>query len=90
MARRTHEMATVAKQIVHSSVERQETLRLVAGFETPHLSLLLTGGLMRHLRSVVGVLARVMVRSGQYLSGRRRIAFQPIGRQANGPGALPF
>ena len=64
MARRTHEMSTVAEQIVHSSMKCQEALRMVSGFETPHLALLLTRWLMRHLRSVVRVLARVMVRPG--------------------------
>ena len=55
MTRRSHEMATVSEQIIHSSVERLEPLRLVSGFETPHLSPLLTGRLMRHLRFIAPV-----------------------------------
>lgn len=83
-------MTTIAKQVVHSCVQRQEALRLVPRFETPHLSFLLTRRLMRHLCSVVNVLARTMVRSRQDLSGRRRITCQPVSRQANGLGALPL
>ncbi len=44
------------EEIEHESVYRQEALRMSDGFEPPHLTLPLSGGLMGDLRSIVLVL----------------------------------
>ena len=49
-------MTSHTKEIVNESAHRQETLRVRGGFEPVHLSLALSGRLMRDLRSIVLVL----------------------------------
>ena len=65
MIRCTKQMPAVAEQVVHPSVNREETLGLMQRLEPPHLSLPLPGPLMGHFRPIIGVLGSVVVSSPQ-------------------------
>jgi len=47
MAHRSKMVTTVPEKVVHTSVVTEKTLRLMSGFEPPHLPLSLSGGLVR-------------------------------------------
>ena len=60
MVHRTKMMATVPEEIVNTSVITEKTLRLMSGFEPPHLPLSLSSGLVRQFGSVIRVLLGVV------------------------------
>ena len=57
-----------AEEIQHEAVGREKSLRVRGGFEPTYLTLALPPGLMRDLRSIVRVLARVMDDIGHHLT----------------------
>ena len=56
----TQQMASDSEEIQDDSVDRQESLGLSGGLEPPHLSLSLSGWLVRDLSPIVGVSAGVV------------------------------
>ena len=78
------EVAADTKEILHGSVYREKPLRVRGGFKPAHLSLALSGRLMRDLRSVVLVLPRAVHDGRHHGTVRRRVTAQlvcdPVGR----------
>ena len=70
------------KQVQDDPVNREESLRLTDRFEAAHLSLSLSRRLMRDLRSVVGVLPRIVADGGYGAPMRSAITPQLVGHQA--------
>jgi hypothetical protein len=67
-------MATVPEEIVNTSVDAEKALRLMSGFEPPHLPLSLSGGLVRQLSTIIRVLLCVVNRTRYHRACGRRIA----------------
>jgi hypothetical protein len=78
------------KEIANDPVHRQETLRVSAGFEPPHLSLALAGRLMGDFRSIVLVLLRAVNHRRHHEAVGRRVAAQLVGDQPSRRTALRF
>ena len=80
-----HEVPPNPEQVQDYSMNGEEALRLSWRFEPAHLPLSLSCRLMRDLRSVIGVLPRVVDngRHGGAMSGaiaRQLVRDQPVGR----------
>ena len=85
---RAHEVPSNPEEVLDDSVNGEEALRLAWRLEPAHLSFALPGRLMGDLRSVVGVLHRIVDqgRHGDSMSGA--IAPQLVGHQQQGLGSL--
>ena len=77
-------------RIENDSVHRQESLRVGGGFEPAHLSLALSGRLMRAFCSIVLVPLRTMNDRRHHEAMRRRVAAKLVGNQTPRRPALPF
>src|SRR5712692_6508258 len=83
-------MTPHAKEIPNEAVHRQESLRLSAGFEPPHLPLALAGRLMRDFCAIVLVLLRAVNDGWHHDAVGRRVAAKLVGDQTPWRTALPF
>ena len=71
-------------------MQSQKPLSVMSGLESAHLTLPLTGWLMRHFTSVVGVLLGVVNRRRQSTSGGRPVAAELVGHQPSWLFLLAF
>jgi len=78
------------KQILHTTMHRQEALRVSDRLEPAHLALALPRRLMRDLRSVVLVLLRAVYDGRHHGTVRRGITTQLVGDQPARRAALIF
>ena len=80
---RPKQVAPHAEQIPNEAVHGQESLRVSHGFEPPHLSLTLTGRLMRDFSAIVLVLRRAVHDRGHDAAVGRRVAAQFVRDQTS-------
>ncbi len=83
-------MTSHAKEILNEAVHRQESLRVSGGFEPPHLTLPLSGRLVRDFDSVVLVLFGAVYNRRHDRAVGNRVAAQLVGDQTPRHTALPF
>ena len=81
MIGRSEKVTTVAEQIANASMDRKKALSLMSRLEASHRSFPLAGRLMGQLGAVVGVLCRVVERTGTSIPDGRPIARQLVGEQ---------
>jgi len=74
MIHRSKMVTTVPEKVVHTRVVTEKALRLISGFEPPHLPLSLSGGLVRQLGTIIRVLLRVVNCIRYHRACGRRIA----------------
>ena len=63
MVHRPKMVTTIPEKIVYAGMYPEKALRLMPGFEPPHLPLSLSGSLVRYLSPIVGVLLGVVHRA---------------------------
>jgi hypothetical protein len=72
--RRAEQVTSHSEQIPHEAVDRHEALCLPSSFEPSHLSLALSGRLMRELSAIVLVLLRAVHDRGHHAAMGRSVA----------------
>jgi hypothetical protein len=75
MVHRSKMVTTVPEKVVHTSVVTEKALRLISGFESPHLPFSLSGGLVRQLGTIIRVLLGVVNGARYNRTSSWRIAF---------------
>ncbi len=90
MVSRAHEVPPNPEKVLDDSVNGEEALRLAWRLEPAHLSFPLPGRLVGDLRSVVGVLPRIVDNGGHGGSMSGAIAAQFVRNQPVGFHSLSF
>ena len=90
MMGRPQQMSAHPEEILPHAVDRREALQLDGRLEAPHLALMLSRRLMRHLGAVVRILIRDVNDRRHHGPRGRRVAPQFIGDQPAGYAALAF
>ncbi len=80
---RADKVPSNAEQVLDDCVSREESLRLAWRLELAHLSFPLPGRLVRDLRSVVGVLPRIVDDGRHGAPPRRAATSHPRGEPGN-------
>jgi len=75
-------MTAVPEQTVHSRVKRQETLRLMPRSESPNLSFVLPGRLVREFGPIIRVLTCVVYRFKHHFADGRWVTTQHVGGES--------
>ena len=90
VVRRSEQVTPNPKEILDESMHRQESLRVHGGLEPSHLSLALSGRLVRDLGSVVLILVGAVHNRRQDRAVGSRVAAQLIRDQSSRFTALPL
>ncbi len=87
---RPKQVAADAEEVEHESVHGEESLRVLGGLESSHLTLALSRRLMGHLRSIVLVLPRAVYHRRHHGTMGRGVAPQPVRDETARRPALSF
>ena len=79
MIERSQSVAPHSKEIINDAMGGEKSLRVTRRFEAAHLPLAVSSRLMRHLSTIVGVMASVMSDVGHDGSFCSTIAFELVG-----------
>ena len=85
-----HQVASNPKEIIDRSVDGKKPLYMSQRFEAAHVSFALTGGLVGHFGTIVGVLGRAVLDRGEGGPVGRSIAAEFISDQSIGDVPQPL